>query len=555
MADSDGDFGPPSVKIPRLSEPAVDSPKDVIPQDLLKIYEDIDTVSESELIHISESESESESDSESSGDGNPPEVQGEEVEWSDVPNNEEGYQVYNKTPGLIAPPQKSEPIDYLLLLIDNELFDLICERTNNYASKLMKEDGNEKAHDWVELKTCELKIFVGLLLHMGHLQIPHIEDYWNKDPLFNMTCFSSHMSLNRFLMILKCLRFADDTEEDASETCKLKNLIHHFNKAMSTLYIGARDLTVDVPVTPHKGRIVMSHDPKNKGGKHGIKLYSLCDAHGVVIKCCLFGGEKGRMPVEDIVMELVSDHLFHGHSLYLVEFYTSLKLASLLKEGGTYCTGVLRSDRLPKGYDVPSLNQGQLVTKYSKGVAVCKWKDRRHTLYITSVNNNQMVNIKSQGKLKTRPKALVDHEYMINSKRTDDVFEYYPCEKLRLRCFKKFAVHLIQLMVLNAYRLFSLHADDSYSLLDFRLSIVRELLSLKRVFLTRFLGSAHHLPTRHSVNERGKALRKRCKLCYSQGRRKDTTYYCSQCPDTPALCLHPCFPRFHHSDLLTIVYK
>jgi len=38
---------------------------------------------------------------------------------------------------------------------------------------------------------------------------------------------------------------------------------------------------------------------------------------------------------------------------------------------------------------------------------------------------------------------------------------------------------------------------------------------------------------------------KRCSYCKEIGKRKDTSYYCSLCPQNPPLCLGSCFENYH----------
>lgn len=69
---------------------------------------------------------------------------------------------------------------------------------------------------------------------MDHIQMPKIGDYWKKkDPLFNMEAFSTHMSRNRFLLILRCLhssRTAADYEPTPSvRLYKIRRMINVFN--------------------------------------------------------------------------------------------------------------------------------------------------------------------------------------------------------------------------------------------------------------------------------------------------------------------------------------
>ncbi|KAF6207752.1 hypothetical protein GE061_016200 [Apolygus lucorum] len=542
---------------------------DMIPQDLLEIYQDIQSDSDCEQIVLSESESDS-GESEDAGSSCETDVEAEREDlsllngvqsWTDEPLPKKTVELRDK-PALLVRPGRDEPVGYFELYADPEFYQTIVTNTNEFGAG--SKDETEKLPEWKELTEQEMRVFVGLVLHMGHIQIPHLADYWNKDPLLNMSCFSSHMSRSRFLMILKCLRFAPEkphNSADGSQMFRFTPLLNHFNRRLKAVYLPSRDLTLDVPITLHKGRVVLSHDPRGKGGRHGIRLYTLTDSYGLAVKCSVYdrdedGAPKTKTSVDDVVLELVAERQHLGHSLYLGEYYTSHSLAVRLKDVGIYCTGPLRSDRLPRGFAVQNLKQGQLVCKQAQGVSLCKWKDRRHILYLTSEPDERLIDIRSKGKVKKRPRGLVDHDRkLINARREDDIFDCYPCERTQLRWYKKFAIHVIQMMVLNAYRLYTVqHPDHRTTFLEFRLSVVRRLLSLEKALATPRclgLGTACHLPTKHPANDRGKALRKRCKLCYSLGKRKDTTYCCPQCPDTPALCLQPCFARFHHSDLLT----
>ena len=38
---------------------------------------------------------------------------------------------------------------------------------------------------------------------------------------------------------------------------------------------------------------------------------------------------------------------------------------------------------------------------------------------------------------------------------------------------------------------------------------------------------------------------KRCRVCYSRGKRKESRYYCPLCPSQPGLCPRECFSQYH----------
>nr|CAI5824566.1 unnamed protein product [Callosobruchus analis] len=56
----------------------------------------------------------------------------------------------------------------------------------------------------------------------------------------------------------------------------------------------------------------------------------------------------------------------------------------------------------------------------------------------------------------------------------------------------------------------------------------------------------HHLSEYCPKDMNGKAKRRRCKYCWEVTKiRKDTVYFCPQCPSGPGLWLTPCFRNFH----------
>ena len=55
-----------------------------------------------------------------------------------------------------------------------------------------------------------------------------------------------------------------------------------------------------------------------------------------------------------------------------------------------------------------------------------------------------------------------------------------------------------------------------------------------------------HMPKKiEATNPKGKTLRKKCRICSQKKIRKDTVYYCSDCPEQPGLCLERCFKIYH----------
>lgn len=147
----------------------------------------------------------------------------EEDNVSDVPiTSTSGYTWSNRRPivtrvpftkskGLKVYPQGSNSIDYFNLLFDDRLFELLVSEKNKYAVHVfLSGSGGTSAriNSWKNTSIPELKIFIGLLLHIGTIRMNRLQDYWKKSELFNLYFFPKYMSRNRFMLLLRTLHFS-----------------------------------------------------------------------------------------------------------------------------------------------------------------------------------------------------------------------------------------------------------------------------------------------------------------------------------------------------------
>uniref|UniRef100_A0A1B6CKQ2 PiggyBac transposable element-derived protein domain-containing protein n=1 Tax=Clastoptera arizonana TaxID=38151 RepID=A0A1B6CKQ2_9HEMI len=137
------------------------------------------------------------------------------------------------------------------------------------------------------------------------------------------------------------------------------------------------------------GRLYFRQYIKGKRHKYGLKLYSLCDPHGLILKFFLYWGVLedfgGKGLVANVVLKLMLDKLNVGHSLFMDNYYNSFPLETALLRLGTYCTGTLRMDRK---YISPEVKSAKLKKgKQSVGMPKmsCAENGRTSGLYRTNV--------------------------------------------------------------------------------------------------------------------------------------------------------------------------
>lgn len=128
----------------------------------------------------------------------------------------------------------------------------------------------------------------------------------------------------------------------------------------------------------------------------------LTESFGLVHRVMIYSGQAYDMSLDrchtEYVVEKIMVGLFHSdRSLYMDNYYNSVKLAHNLLSKNTYCTGALRQNRKYNPKDITSikLKVGENVAKYTEkeGVCVMKWRDRRDVLMISSEFENEMVEV------------------------------------------------------------------------------------------------------------------------------------------------------------------
>ncbi|CAG4932185.1 unnamed protein product [Parnassius apollo] len=210
------------------------------------------------------------------------------VPWS---NTNEGMKIFDFTEkvGLkVTVSSDSKAIDFLSLFLDDEFLTYIVRETNKHAADVLMKPGvglKSRITDWKDTSVAEMKLFFGIILHMGIIRLNRLTDYWKKDRLFNIPIFRQYMSRNR-------------------------------------QYI------------------------KNKKHKYRMKLYMLTEPDGLVLRLHLYGGSAditcGKGHTVKVVLHLLKDFLEKGHSVYMDNFYNGYNLAAKLLTHKTYCTGTLR---------------------------------------------------------------------------------------------------------------------------------------------------------------------------------------------------------------------
>jgi len=291
--------------------------------------------------------------------------------------------------------------------------------------------------------------FIALLIHTGTIKVNRLNDYWKKHRLFDMSCFSNYISRDRFLILLRCFHFSPnminrDGKQRVDRLYKIRPLINYFNNKMNSIYYPKEELSFDESMVLWRGHLIFRQYIQNKRYKYGIKLYTLTEPNGTIIKFAVYTGVLddmgGKGYAANVVLHLMSDKLNNGHALYMDNFYNTFDLATKLIEKNTYYIGTLRVNRknTPKDVAQAKLKMDETIARYSQGVVIGKWKDKKEVTYLsTEFKNNLVVSTNRKGNEKIKPEPIVQYNrFMSGINRQDQMHSYYPFTRKTIRCIK-----------------------------------------------------------------------------------------------------------------------
>ena len=260
--------------------------------------------------------------------------------------------------GITAEGRVENIKDAFGLFLTNEILDIIMRETNREANRVFGQwnmDHAEHQKTWKPLNQNELKAFVGLLILAGvnHSAHESLEELWEAKtgrPIFRAT-----MTLNRFKIILRFLRFDNKTtrpERRAQDKlAAIRDVWAMFISQLPKFYIPSTDLTVDEQLVPFRGRCPFRQYIKSKPAKYGIKIWWNCDAvSSYPLNGQVYLGKQANQAREvnqgaRVVKDMVRPWFGTGRNVNADNFFTSVPLVEeLLAQQLTY-VGTIRKNK------------------------------------------------------------------------------------------------------------------------------------------------------------------------------------------------------------------
>ena len=404
------------------------------------------------------------------------------------------------------------------------MWTILSENTNKYVHAKLREAKDKGDKDpiellsegadqnpcarlnkWEDTSPDEMKVFVAHLIVIGILKKNSLEQYWSRDNILNTPFFGHYMSRNHFQNILWNLHISDPDETnppkgeaDHDPLYLVRPMVDMMQRNFCTKYRPGKELSLDESMCPFKGRVHFKcYNPKKPNRFH-IKLFMVSEpSTGYICGFEVYTGEasgQSQSNVQEVqdasktsctVLGLLDSVqlLDMGHHVYFDNYYNSPDSIELLYKRKTHACGTVRKNQksLPIAVTQAKLKQGETVFHRKNNLLALKWMDKREVYIISGLHKatnviSKKTNYKGQKVMKPQPVFLYNR-YMSGVDLTDQFLQYYSFLCKSVKWSKKFFVHCLNMVILNAHILHKKYSDSKTMHWQFRMQLVKHMLS------------------------------------------------------------------------------
>jgi hypothetical protein len=163
------------------------------------------------------------------------------TKWKKVPFSKRGrdkkHSIISHLPGAHSTAKTAKtPRETFSLFFDDHVMDTLVMYTNMYIMRTC--ENFERSRDATVTDRVEMNAFIGLLLFAGTYRASHLhfKDLWDQD---GPEIFSVTISYERFLFLLRCIRFDNLNNRDARKKQDILAAIHEILTLLGENYVKA----------------------------------------------------------------------------------------------------------------------------------------------------------------------------------------------------------------------------------------------------------------------------------------------------------------------------
>ena len=355
--------------------------------------------------------------------------------------------------------------DYFL---PEEVLKKIAHYSNLYVEKYNEravQQGKNQI-EWMRTNAEEIRAFIGFLILSGVLlaQKEPLHSLWEGDAAFQRPIFSATFGRNRFIELLRFIRF-DDKEsrkirEETDKLAAIREILEMIREKFQDAYYPSDSLTIDEQLIRFYGHCKFRVYMPSKPDKYGIKVWVLADAsNGYCLNFEVYtgkpiGADRERNQGMRVVLQL-TNHLPGGYNITTDNFFTSIQLAEALlnRPNSMTLVGTIRKNKpeLPEKFVNPKGRQvySSIFAFADKMTLVSYVPKPRKTVTLLSTMHHDAI-IDEQDRFK--PEIIKYYnKTKIGVDLLDQMLKYYRCYRRTARWPLVLFLNLIDIACLNAY--------------------------------------------------------------------------------------------------------
>ncbi|KAK9512370.1 hypothetical protein O3M35_000814 [Rhynocoris fuscipes] len=444
---------------------------------------------------------------------------------SSITNIEKSQKLYGPNSNAKSGIKQNSPLSAFKLFFDDSLIDFVLECTNEHGSEM-----NPK----VIIKRSELFIFIALTYARAVLDQNDTKLYHLYSDIFECKLYSKFMSFDRYMTILKTLRFdKKSTRNERLKDDKFALLSFIWNKFMTksrTFYDNSDRLAVYEQFYPMKCHCRFLQCNSNRKSKFGMKFWFIIDTKTkYILNGVPYLGIDELLTSsctveENALLRLLQPFSGTNISITCNHTFTSVYLAEELKKMNISIVGTLKKKRK----DVPNTNRLKSCANSTK-----IYKNHLgHTLISYKRKKNKTISI-----LSTLHSDNI--EILDGIRKIPDVLKYYnedrnivsQLNRINQSCSTKTScsrwtshvfLNILDLVVINSWILYKNCYDKTISRRNFVAELVEEIINYENEQMMKIA----------MLNEEPKKIYKR-KQCEVENSKKKclniTAWNCTLC--------------------------
>lgn len=300
------------------------------------------------------------------------------------------------------------PLECWELFFSPEMLENIVKNTNLYIRNLADNYRRERCARPTDVT--EIKALFGLLYLAGCLKSSRV----NTDELWDRTGtgaerFWATMSQQRFLFLLRCLRFDDlatrDERKQIDKLAPIRDIFDAFLNNCKSAYTIGEYATIDEKLEAFRGRCGFKQYIPSKPNKYGIKIFALVDSRTCYASNLeVYVGQQPDGPfcvkndAESIVLRLVSPLFGTNRNLTCDNWFTSYHLVKTLKEHQITFVGTMKKNKRELPPEFVNTRARPLFSSmfgYQEDMTIVSYVPRkyRNVVLISSLHHDDTIDI------------------------------------------------------------------------------------------------------------------------------------------------------------------